>query len=61
MAYFVSSDGSSNWLLGAQLVSTYCLIGLVFLLEKEPKGGGQGSQGAAAAALAAAAPSLLRL
>ncbi len=27
LAYFVSSDGSSNWLLGLQLVATYCLIG----------------------------------
>jgi len=32
----VSSDGTSNWLLGLQLVATYCLIGFVFLLEKEP-------------------------
>lgn len=37
LAYFVSSDGTSNWLLGLQLVATYCLIGLVFLLEKEPQ------------------------
>ncbi|EFN54061.1 hypothetical protein CHLNCDRAFT_36262 [Chlorella variabilis] len=36
LAYFVSSDGSSNWLLGLQLVATYCLIGFVFLLEREP-------------------------
>lgn len=35
LAYFVSSDGSSNWLLGLQLVATYCLIGFVFLLERE--------------------------
>lgn len=35
LAYFVSSDGSSNWILGLQLVATYFLIGLVFLLEKE--------------------------
>jgi Ca2+:H+ antiporter len=35
LAYFVSADGSSNWLLGLQLVATYCLIGFVFLLEKE--------------------------
>ena len=60
MASLVSSDGSSNWLLGVQLVATYCLIGLVFLLEKEPKGGGGGG-GPPGAALAAAAPSLLRL
>ena len=37
LAYFVSSDGTSNWLLGLQLVATYCLIGFVFLLEKEPQ------------------------
>ncbi len=46
LAYFVCSDGSSNWLLGLQLVATYCLIGLVFLLEKEqPAPGGDGSGG----------------
>lgn len=41
LAYFVCSDGASNWLLGVQLVATYCLIGFVFLLEKEhgPRGG----------------------
>ena len=37
LAYFVSSDGTSNWLLGLQLVATYCLIGFVFLLEREPQ------------------------
>lgn len=37
LAYFVSSDGSSNWLLGLQLVCTYVLIAVVFLLELEPK------------------------
>lgn len=37
LAYFVSSDGSSNWLLGLQLSITYVLIAAVFLLEKEPK------------------------
>lgn len=42
LAYFVSSDGSSNWLLGLQLVATYCLIGFVFLLEKEPTPQGSG-------------------
>ena len=36
LAYFVSSDGYSNWLLGLQLVATYILIACVFLLEKEP-------------------------
>ena len=48
LAYFVSSDGTSNWLLGLQLVATYCLIGFVFLLEREPApgGGGGGAAGA---------------
>ena len=43
LAYFVSSDGSSNWLLGLQLVGTYLLIAFVYLLEKEqpkPPAGG---------------------
>lgn len=40
LAYFVSSDGSSNWLLGLQLVVTYLLIGAVYLLEDESQGGG---------------------
>jgi Ca2+:H+ antiporter len=35
LAYFVSSDGSSNWLLGLQLVAIYVIIGSVFFLEKE--------------------------
>ncbi|KDD76674.1 hypothetical protein H632_c142p3, partial [Helicosporidium sp. ATCC 50920] len=35
LAYFVSSDGQSNWLLGLQLVCTYLLIAIVFLLEHE--------------------------
>ena len=43
LAYFVSSDGFSNWLLGLQLVVTYVLIGLVYLLEKEQKGSDQPS------------------
>lgn len=30
-AYTASADGASNWLLGAQLVGTYCLICLPFL------------------------------
>lgn len=51
LAYFVSSDGSSNWLLGLQLVGTYCLIAFVFLLEKEaPEAAGKAA-GAAAPAL----------
>jgi Ca2+:H+ antiporter len=54
LAYFVSSDGSSNWLLGLQLVLTYVLIGLVYLLEKEGSGGGGGGGGGGAAAAAAA-------
>ena len=49
LAYFVTSDGSSNWLLGLQLVATYCLIGFVFLMEVQPSppggGGGSGSGG----------------
>lgn len=32
-ADFVSSDGTSNWLLGVQLVFTYCLIGLLFFFK----------------------------
>ena len=32
-ADFVSSDGSSNWLLGVQLVGTYVLIGLLFFFK----------------------------
>lgn len=44
LAYFVSSDGSSNWLLGLQLIGTYCLIAFVFLLSKgDPQDGGEGS------------------
>jgi Ca2+/H+ antiporter len=42
LAYFVSSDGSSNWLLGLQLVVTYLLIGAVYMLEDESQGGGGG-------------------
>jgi len=42
LAYFVSSDGTSNWLLGLQLVVTYLLIGAVYLLEDESQGGGGG-------------------
>ena len=47
LAYFVSSDGSSNWILGVQLIVTYVLIASVFLLAKEPRaapasGGGGG-------------------
>ncbi|PSC71917.1 calcium proton exchanger [Micractinium conductrix] len=36
LAYMVASDGTSNWLLGLQLVATYCLVAFVFLLEHEP-------------------------
>jgi len=32
-ADFVSSDGSSNWLLGLQLVITYVLIGILFFFK----------------------------
>ncbi|KAL4424647.1 hypothetical protein ABPG77_002265 [Micractinium sp. CCAP 211/92] len=35
LAYFITSDGASNWLLGLQLITTYFLIGFVFFLEKE--------------------------
>lgn len=42
LAFFVTSDGLSNWILGLQLVITYVLIGSVFLLEKESGGGGGG-------------------
>lgn len=31
-AYFVSSDGHSNWLMGVQLISTYTLIAMLYLL-----------------------------
>ncbi|KAK9819368.1 hypothetical protein WJX81_004642 [Elliptochloris bilobata] len=30
-AYFVSSDGNSNWLMGVQLIGTYLLIALLYL------------------------------
>jgi Ca2+:H+ antiporter len=30
-AYFVSSDGNSNWLMGVQLLGTYTLIALLYL------------------------------
>lgn len=30
-AFFVSSDGNSNWLLGVLLVATYILIALLYL------------------------------
>ena len=33
-AYFVSSDGASNWLAGVQLCSTYILIALLYLFYK---------------------------
>lgn len=38
LAYFVSSDGSSNWILGLFLVLDYVLVAYVFLVQKEPKG-----------------------
>ena len=31
-AYFVSSDGNSNWLMGVQLISTYTLIAMLYLM-----------------------------
>jgi Ca2+:H+ antiporter len=51
LAYFVTADGRSNWLLGLELVVAYCLIGLVFLVKKEPGGGGGGGKAPAAALL----------
>ena len=30
-AYFVSSDGNSNWLMGVELVATYTLIAMLYL------------------------------
>lgn len=48
LAYFVSSDGSSNWLLGLQLCGTYCLVAAVFLLARESPavpGAGAGGEG----------------
>lgn len=35
LAYFVTSDGKSNWLLGLQLLLTYLLISSVYLLERQ--------------------------
>ena len=31
-AYFVSSDGQSNWLMGVQLIGTYTLIAILYLV-----------------------------
>ena len=33
-AFFVSSDGNSNWLLGVLLVATYTLVALLYLFLK---------------------------
>lgn len=30
-AYFVSSDGNSNWLMGVELIATYTLIAMLYL------------------------------
>ena len=30
--YFVSSDGNSNWLMGVQLIGTYTLIAMLYLM-----------------------------
>lgn len=46
LAYFVSSDGSSNWILGLQLIMTYALIGAVYLLENENIDEAPGNAGA---------------
>lgn len=34
-AYFLSSDGTSNWLAGVQLCTTYILIALLYLFVKD--------------------------
>lgn len=34
-AYFVSSDGNSNWLMGVQLLGTYTLIAILYLFIRE--------------------------
>lgn len=34
-AYFVSSDGTSNWLAGVQLCTTYILIALLYLFIRD--------------------------
>ena len=34
-AYFVSSDGQSNWLMGVQLIGTYTLIAILYLVVQE--------------------------
>lgn len=36
LAYFVCSDGTSNWLMGLQLIATYCLVAFIYALKKEP-------------------------
>jgi Ca2+:H+ antiporter len=36
LAYFVCSDGTTNWLMGTQLIATYCLIAFIYALKKEP-------------------------
>ncbi|KAI7838604.1 hypothetical protein COHA_007612 [Chlorella ohadii] len=36
LAYFVCSDGTTNWLMGLQLIATYCLIAFIYVLKKEP-------------------------
>lgn len=36
LAYFVCSDGTTNWLMGLQLIATYCLIAFIYALKKEP-------------------------
>lgn len=35
LAYFVTSDGKSNWLLGLQLMLTYTLISFVYLFKHD--------------------------
>jgi Ca2+:H+ antiporter len=36
-AYFVSADGHANWLLGVLLISTYVLVGLLYLFVQNPE------------------------
>jgi Ca2+/H+ antiporter len=33
LRYFVSNDGTSNWLMGVQLIMTYLLIAIVYFFR----------------------------
>ena len=37
LAAMVTSDGSSNWLLGLCLILTYCLIGVCYFCRTDPE------------------------